>query len=257
MVSAVDGIRFQRRIVAAEEDSSSPGQDTLSAIRSHPMASLQAAIWTVKRKSLHTIKTRTGCNVRPSRVGATFLHRTGRERHDIPLTDSGLGDEALKAAQAQIAELDHVLLSRFQVVGNYVRYDEYARNILKDMRQKILEGFYESSKGSRNYLVWGEPGCGKSYFVEQIADSIRGIDYDEINRTESTSQQALCLVDEVDAKLGEPWPYEVLLRHLEAPKTVSKQVCFILAGSSGNSLDVMVTRNEKRRPQGIDLWSRI
>jgi TolB-like protein/Tfp pilus assembly protein PilF len=186
------------------------------------------------------------------------------------LTDSGLGDEALKAAQAQIAELDHVLLSRFQVVGNYVRYDENARNILKDMRQKILEGFHESSKGSRNYLVWGEPGCGKSYFVEQIADSIRGIDYDEINltetdeakfrtelsRTESTSQQALCLVDEVDAKLGEPWPYEVLLRHLEAPKTVSKQVCFILAGSSGNSLDDMVTRIEKR-PKGVDLLSRI
>src|SRR3989454_4419028 len=188
----------------------------------------------------------------------------------IRLTDSGLGDEALRRAQAQIAELDNVLLSRFKVVGNYVRYDEYARNILKDMRQKILEGFNESSKGRNNYLVWGEPGCGKSYFVEQIADSIRGVDYDEINlsetdeakfrielgRTESTSQQTLCLVDEVDAKPGEPWPYEVLLRHLEAPKSASKHVCFILAGSSGNSLDDMVARIEKR-PKGLDLLSRI
>ena len=190
--------------------------------------------------------------------------------YGIRLTDSGLGDEALRRAQAQIAELDNVLLSRFQVVGNYVRYDEYARNILKDMRQKILEGFHESSKGRRNYLVWGEPGCGKSYFVEQTADSIRGVDYDEINLsetdeakfrtelggTESSPQQTLCLVDEVDAKPGEPWPYEVLLRHLEAPRSASKHVCFILAGSSGNSLDDMVARIEKR-PKGLDLLSRI
>ena len=110
--------------------------------------------------------------------------------YGIRLTDSGLGDEALRRTQAQIAQLDNVLLSRFQVVGNYVRYDEYARNILKDMRQKILEGFNESSKGRNNYLVWGEPGCGKSYFVEQIADSIRGVDYDEINLLKRTKRNS-------------------------------------------------------------------
>src|SRR5207245_9703033 len=38
--------------------------------------------------------------------------------------------------------------------------------------------------------------------------------------------------------------------------SASKHVCFILAGSSGNSLDDMVARIEKR-PKGLDLLSRI
>jgi hypothetical protein len=64
-------------------------------------------------------------------------------------------------------------------------------------------------------------------------------------------------VDEVDSKPTEPWPYEALLPSLEPPtnkKTI--RTCFILAGSSSNSLSGM-KENIAKRLKGIDLLSRI
>lgn len=39
-----------------------------------------------------------------------------------------------------LSELEVVSLSRFRVVGDYTRYDEAARNALKDARQRIMAG---------------------------------------------------------------------------------------------------------------------
>src|SRR5207245_4207935 len=66
---------------------------------------------------------------------------------------------------------------------------------------------------------------------------------------ESTPQHTMCLVDEADSKAEESWPYELLLRHLEPPQERRKRVCFILAGSSGRSLEEM-TAAIRQRPKG-------
>jgi hypothetical protein len=56
-------------------------------------------------------------------------------------------DPAPQDAQAFIAALDEVDLSRFRVVGTYTRYDEAVRNALQDARQKILGGFEPPNHG--------------------------------------------------------------------------------------------------------------
>jgi len=72
----------------------------------------------------------------------------------------------------------------------------------------------------------------------------------------ASSSPLLCLIDEIDAKPGEPWPYDVLLPFLDASISRPEPLVFIMAGSSGFSLDGMKERNAIR-PKGQDLLSRV
>jgi predicted AAA+ superfamily ATPase len=172
--------------------------------------------------------------------------------------------------QNSILALDQLKISGYQVVGTYVRYDNAARHLLKDFRQRIVMGFAAAPSVRENYLVWGPPGSGKTYLVQEIARALGEVAYVEVNlaesnegsfrssldKLESSQQDVLCLIDELDAKASEVWPYELLLRHLEPSGERSKHVCFVLAGSSGNSLREM-SENIRSRPKGADLLSRI
>ena len=74
---------------------------------------------------------------------------------------------------------------------------------------------------------------------------------------EKLDKPRLCFIDEVDSRASELWPYEALLPSLEPPtnrRTI--RTCFVLAGSSGNSLSRMKQRIAQR-PKGTDLLSRI
>jgi ATPase family protein associated with various cellular activities (AAA) len=173
-------------------------------------------------------------------------------------------------AQAFIAALDEVDLARFRVVGTYTRYDEAVRNALQDARQKILAGFEPPGRKRENHLIWAAPGTGKTYFVQQVAASLADrIRYHEVNLAKCTEPEfraalgrlddgtaCLCLIDEVDAKLQEPWPYEVLLPYLDAAVERGAPFVFVLAGSSGASLDEIKQRIAAR-PKGTHLLSRI
>ena len=64
-------------------------------------------------------------------------------------------------AQAFIASLDEVDLSRFRVVGAYTRYDEVVRNALQDARQKILAGFEPPGPQAREPPDLGRAGDGQ------------------------------------------------------------------------------------------------
>jgi predicted ATPase len=182
----------------------------------------------------------------------------------------GSDDPAAKDAHAFIASLDEVDLARFRVVGAYTRYDEAVRNALQDARQKILAGFEPPGRTRENHLIWAAPGSGKTYFVQQVAASLpSGIRYHELNLTKCTepefrsglsavdsNTECLCLVDEVDAKPQEPWPYEALLPYLDAAVERGLRLVFVLAGSSGSSLNEIKQRIAGR-PKGADLLSRI
>jgi predicted AAA+ superfamily ATPase len=170
-----------------------------------------------------------------------------------------------------IANLDTVPLQKYQVVGNYTRYEETVLNNLKDAKQKILAGFETKDQKRNNHFIWAAPGSGKTYFVDQIAESIKDrIVYHEINlakqsqkefvaRLESLDKEenpCLVLIDEVDAKPQEPWPYELLLPFLDAAADRGKQWVFVLAGSEGFSL-AGIKEKINVRPKGTDLLSRI
>jgi pimeloyl-ACP methyl ester carboxylesterase len=180
-------------------------------------------------------------------------------------------DPVTREARSFIGTLDRVVLSRYRVVGDYTRHEETVRNTLKDVRHKIAAGFDRLSRKRENYLVWAAPGSGKTYFVQQVATSLpQTIRYHEYNlakcsrkeflaglaQLDAESKPCLCLIDEVDAKSKEIWPYEVLLPYLDASADKGAQFVFVLAGSSGSSL-VEMKKQIASRPKGADLVTRI
>jgi pimeloyl-ACP methyl ester carboxylesterase len=180
-------------------------------------------------------------------------------------------DPLAREARLFIAALDWVVLSRYRVVGDYTRHEETVRNALKDVRQKIVAQFDHPSRKRENYLVWAAPGSGKTYFVQQVAASLpQTIRYQECNLAKCSHQEflsglaqldagnkpCLCLIDEVDAKPKEAWPYEVLLPYLDASVDRGAQFVFVLVGSSDSSL-VEMKKRIASRPKGADLLSRI
>jgi pimeloyl-ACP methyl ester carboxylesterase len=189
----------------------------------------------------------------------------------VPNLTVAVDDPVAQEARSFIGTLDGVILSRYRVVGDYTRYEETARNVLKDVRHKIAAGFNGSSRKRDNYLIWAAPGSGKTYFTQQVAASLpQAIRYQECNlakcsreeflaglaRLDAENKPCLCLIDEVDAKPDEAWPYEVLLPYLDAGADRGAQFVFVLAGSSGSSLVEMKGRIASR-PKGADLLSRI
>jgi pimeloyl-ACP methyl ester carboxylesterase len=180
-------------------------------------------------------------------------------------------DPVAREARSFIGTLDLIVLSRYRVVGDYTRHEETVRNTLKDVRHGIEAGFDRPSRKRENYLVWAAPGSGKTYFVQQVAASLpQTIRYQECNlakcsreeflaslaQLNSDNMPCLCLIDEVDAKTQEAWPYEVLLPYLDASADRGAQFVFILAGSSGSSL-VEMKKQIASRPKGADLLTRV
>jgi hypothetical protein len=170
-----------------------------------------------------------------------------------------------------IAELDQVRLSRYRVVGGYTRFEPAVLNELKDARNRIVAGLEHQSRHRENHLIWAAPGSGKTYFIEQIAASLGPeVRYHEINLAKldehgfkrelenatDGSKPSLCLVDEVDAHSSEVWPYEALMPYLDANLNGRAHVVFVLAGSSGFSLDGMKQRMNARA-KGTDVLSRV
>lgn len=162
-------------------------------------------------------------------------------------------------------------LSRFRVVGNYSKYDEGSRNLLKDLKQKITGALETPSAKHDNYLLWAPPGSGKTFLVQEVSRNVkRDVRYIELNLAETTQSKfrealsevdrnpspALCFVDEIDSRSGETWPYEALLSHLEAGSKSAGRRVFLLAGSSGSSLEEM-KRSIASRPKGPDMLTRI
>jgi hypothetical protein len=68
------------------------------------------------------------------------------------------------------------------------------------------------------------------------------------------SQPTLCLIDEIDARQGESWPYENLFPYLDLSK--QRPIVFVLVGSAGEGKEALV-RLIQDRPKGSDLIDRI
>jgi len=191
---------------------------------------------------------------------------------------TALADKALHAdtheaveARSLLAGLNVVTLSHYRIVGNYVRYGEGVRNTLKDARQKIVAACQRSSPKRENYIIWAPPGSGKTYFVQEVAALLGdSVHYRELNLAKLDEAgfrsglaelrvaqgPCLCLVDEVDANPDVSWPYEALMPFLDASATEGARLAFVLAGSSGSSLEEMKSTMASR-PKGSDILSRV
>jgi predicted AAA+ superfamily ATPase len=170
-----------------------------------------------------------------------------------------------------IANLNSISLKNYKIVGNYTRYEESVLNNLKDAKQRILAGFQTQDQKRNNHLIWAAPGSGKTFFVDQIARSLQDqVVYHEINLAKQNEREfieklnalnneelpCLILIDEIDAKPQEPWPYELLLPYLDSTAENGKSWVFVLAGSGGFSLGG-IKEKIQGRPKGLDLLSRI
>jgi pimeloyl-ACP methyl ester carboxylesterase len=180
-------------------------------------------------------------------------------------------EPAAREARSFAVALNRVILGQYCVVGNFARYDETVRHALKDVRQKITAGFDRPSRKRENHFFWAAPGSGKTYFVQQMSASLpQTIRYQECNLAKCNQEEflsglaqldaentsCLCLIDEVDAKPEEAWPYEVLLPYLDANVERGAHFVFVLAGSSGSNL-TEIKKRIASRPKGADLLSRI
>lgn len=182
-------------------------------------------------------------------------------------------DTIVEDASSLLRDLDVVVLRRFNIVGAYTRFDESARNSLKDSKHKIMSGFEHSGGKRENHLLWAPPGTGKTFFVQQIASSATiDLPFFELNLAKSGEEEfknglasldsndgpCLCLIDEVDAKPDQTWPYELLLPYLDANVDRDREgsLVFIVAGSAGSNISEMKMLIESR-PKGKDLLSRI
>jgi pimeloyl-ACP methyl ester carboxylesterase len=189
----------------------------------------------------------------------------------VPDLNMAVNDPLAREARSFIGSLDWVALSRYRIAGNYTRHEETVRNTLKDARHKIAAGFDRPSRKRENHLFWAAPGSGKTYFIQQVAASLhQTIRYQECNlakcsheellsslaQLDAENKPCLCLIDEVDAKPQEAWPYEVLLPYLDANTDRGTRFVFVLAGSSDSNLPEM-KKHIASRPKGADLLTRI
>jgi hypothetical protein len=191
----------------------------------------------------------------------------------VTVEEQAVSAEVRVAAEARslLANLNAVTLSHYRIVGSYVRYSVAVRNSLKDARQKIVAACQGSSAKRENYIIWAPPGAGKTYFVQEVAASLGdSVHYRELNLAKldeagfrsglaglrEIQGPSICLVDEIDAKPEQSWPYEALLPFLDASVSEGARFIFVLAGSSGSSLKEM-RKLIASRPKGSDVLSRI
>jgi predicted ATPase len=185
----------------------------------------------------------------------------------------GLGMSASEPFPGELVELvsglTRVRMDAYAVVGSYMRFGEGLREQLKDARARIADACARPAKRRDNHLLWAAPGSGKTYFVEQVAASLPEVSYCELNLAKLSEKAfrdglgeavaggpTVCLVDEVDAKAEESWPYEVLMPFLDVNLDRGGGIVFVLAGSSGSTIDEFKDRIDAR-PKGKDVLSRV
>ena len=127
----------------------------------------------------------------------------------ISLTQPSAPDEATALL---VRSLDELRLEHFVVAGDYVRFDETTRQRLKDLRQLLFGALARHGRHPTNFLLWGAPGSGKTYLIDQIAADGDGVASRELNlaalgeaefRDElrgiaEASSPTVCLIDEVE-----------------------------------------------------------
>jgi Flp pilus assembly protein TadD len=175
------------------------------------------------------------------------------------------------AALLALTTLSRLSLEECTVVGAYRRYDERVRSELADWRRRMSRPLLEPTLTRENFLVWAAPGSGKSFLVQETARALAGqARYFELNlaredrdafvaalaRVRGEPSAFLCLLDEIDARADEAWPYEESFSLLDLNLSEERRAVFVLVGSAPGGLAAMVEAMAAR-PKGRDLLDRV
>jgi radical SAM superfamily enzyme YgiQ (UPF0313 family) len=178
------------------------------------------------------------------------------------------------AAFSLIQKSNHITISDFTVVGNYVRGEEDALKKLRYVCSQILSGLSERKQGRQHWLFWGAPGFGKTSFIEQIGEvakqqkfTYRRLDLSDPKVTENSFKSALsellekdtsvlCFIDEIAAKPDEIWPYETIKSFMDVVEEKSLPITVVLAGSRGANIDELKNHICSRH-MGKDMLRRV
>jgi DNA replication protein DnaC len=190
-------------------------------------------------------------------------------RRDLVLQSHERGHDGILQALERISGLS---LEELSVVGNYCRFDQKTRNSLKDWHMRIVQNFHTKMCTHENFLIWAAPGSGKSFFVGEIGESLRnkGVKFVGLNLAKDSQKDfqfklddlsaikepTLCMVDEIDARSDEAWPYDVLFSHLDRNLSSELVSVFVLIGSSRAGMNGMIQEMLTRK-KGQDLLDRI
>jgi hypothetical protein len=186
-------------------------------------------------------------------------------------------EEPRPAAEPQVLAIvrhtKRISVKECAVVGEYLRYDEQVRNTLRDWRNRIESPLLSTVPSSDNFLIWAAPGSGKSFLIQQIAKANKDrVQYEELNLAQLSRSEwlqrladvrgctkpTLCLLDEIDARADEDWPYDECFADLELGQSrkIGRTVVFALVGSHPKGMQGMLEAMIRRR-HGRDLVDRI
>jgi hypothetical protein len=175
------------------------------------------------------------------------------------------------AAAALLRRVDRISLSDSTVVGQYRRFNAQVCNSLREWVQRITAPLIAKTGQRENFLIWAAPGSGKTFLIQQIAAEMSGsVEYIEcnlaedeqedfigkVNSVETASRPVLCLLDEIDARSTDDWPYDKCFSKLDLNLKPDRQVVFVLIGSTQTSVSTMANAIAQRY-KGKDLLSRI
>jgi HAD superfamily phosphoserine phosphatase-like hydrolase len=180
--------------------------------------------------------------------------------------------EAAPDRLALLKSVSRINIREQAVIGNYCRFEEKARNELSDLSKRIMDAVATKVPTRENYLIWGAPGSGKTFLIEEIGANlgddalflkidISALTKDEIlrdlSRLAGVKGKCLCLLDEIDGKSDQTWLYDEIYKKLDLNECSDREsLVFVLLGSCPGGvkkLDAAI----RLRYKGEDLLSRI
>ncbi|MEK6325230.1 MAG: HAD family hydrolase [Acidobacteriota bacterium] len=174
-------------------------------------------------------------------------------------------------ARITLKDLNELRLGALSVLGKYRRFSNEDRANLVGLADRIRRPLATKSLTRENFLVYASPGSGKTFFVEELARTLAGttkfvpIDVSRDKRevceaklveVVNSKQACLCMIDEVDGRKGEDWPYDVIYKNLDLNEQERAPVVFVLIGSTGGTV-TKLGEMIRSRYKGTDMVDRI
>jgi phosphoserine phosphatase len=196
------------------------------------------------------------------------LDESPSERQRVTATEAEQAEQIISLLRNK----DIIDLDRYTVVGGYRRFNPDVRADLISLCQRIRASLTSQSSGRQNYLICAAPGSGKTYFIQEVANSLGDkIKFVEIDLSKDEEDvvkhrldevngdtSCLCMIDEIDGRAGEQWPYEVIYKKLDVNELSNRRATtvFALIGSSGGDPNGLKDAIRSRHKAG-DLINRI
>jgi phosphoserine phosphatase len=196
----------------------------------------------------------------------------------LPFADSGWEKRREMAvlqewqeAQLALKDLTELRLGALSVLGKYRRFSNEDRSKLVGLADRIRRPLSVKSHTRENFLICASPGSGKTFFIEELARTLgSGITFVPIDLSRDDREACerklaavtgatlpcLCMIDEVDGRKSEDWPYDAIYKKLDLNEVDRPPVVFVLIGSSGGTVS-RLGEIIRLRYKGKDLMDRV